>query len=169
MIIKAVSLYQPWATLMAILEKGNETRSWYTPYRGPIAIHAATNMTYIKMRSKHYICSQEPFRSVLNAALKKHAQDHPPGLGFMPLGAIVAIGNLVDCLYIGKTHLHYYDHNKIGARVVPLPIGNELAFGDYAEGRFAWVMKDVRRLPEPIPAKRKQGLWNWEVPEGVAI
>jgi hypothetical protein len=26
-------------------------------------------------------------------------------------------------------------------------------------------LSNIRRLPEPIPAKGQQGLWNWEPPE----
>jgi hypothetical protein len=36
--MKAITLYQPWATLAAIEDKGFETA---TKHRGPIAIHAA--------------------------------------------------------------------------------------------------------------------------------
>ena len=38
---KAISLWQPWASLMAMGLKKNETRSWATSYRGPLYIHAA--------------------------------------------------------------------------------------------------------------------------------
>ena len=38
----------------------------------------------------------------------------------------------------------------------------ELAFGDYTIGRYAWVMADAILFNKPIPAKGKQGLWNWE-------
>lgn len=39
--MKILSLWQPWATLMAMGVKRNETRSWATTYRGDVAIHAA--------------------------------------------------------------------------------------------------------------------------------
>lgn len=39
--MKAITLTQPWATLVAIGAKRIETRSWATRYRGPLAIHAA--------------------------------------------------------------------------------------------------------------------------------
>lgn len=39
--MKALSLTQPWATLVAIGAKKIETRSWSTSYRGPVAIHAS--------------------------------------------------------------------------------------------------------------------------------
>jgi len=34
MIIKALTLWQPWASLMALEEKKIETRSWSTKYQG---------------------------------------------------------------------------------------------------------------------------------------
>ena len=39
--LKAVSLWEPWATGMALNLKRNETRSWPTAYRGPLAICSA--------------------------------------------------------------------------------------------------------------------------------
>ena len=39
--MKAITLWQPWASLIACGAKKYETRSWATRYRGPIAIHAA--------------------------------------------------------------------------------------------------------------------------------
>lgn len=38
--MKALTLHQPHATLVALGVKAIETRSWSTPYRGPLAIHA---------------------------------------------------------------------------------------------------------------------------------
>lgn len=39
--MKALTLHEPWATLVALGVKTIETRSWSTAYRGPLAIHAA--------------------------------------------------------------------------------------------------------------------------------
>lgn len=39
--MKAITIWQPWAEFVAAGVKHNETRSWATKYRGPIAIHAA--------------------------------------------------------------------------------------------------------------------------------
>ena len=39
--MKALTLTQPWASLVALGHKQIETRSWATRYRGPLAIHAA--------------------------------------------------------------------------------------------------------------------------------
>ena len=67
----------------------------------------------------------------------------------MPRGAIVATGELVDCI-------------RITPEFVATLSPDELALGDYTPGRYAWKLANVKRLPEPIPAKGKQGLWNWE-------
>ena len=39
--MKALTILQPWASLIACGAKMIETRSWSTAYRGEIAIHAA--------------------------------------------------------------------------------------------------------------------------------
>lgn len=39
--MKALTLRQPWAALVALDYKRVETRSWQTPHRGPLAIHAS--------------------------------------------------------------------------------------------------------------------------------
>ena len=39
--LKAISLWEPWATGMALELKRNETRSWPTAHRGPLAICSA--------------------------------------------------------------------------------------------------------------------------------
>lgn len=38
--LKAITLWEPWASLMAIGAKKNETRGCWTKHRGDIAIHA---------------------------------------------------------------------------------------------------------------------------------
>ena len=39
--MRAISLWQPWASLIADGRKSIETRHWPTAVRGPVAIHAA--------------------------------------------------------------------------------------------------------------------------------
>lgn len=42
--IKCLSLWQPWASLVAAGVKRHETRHWETAYRGPIAIQASKTL-----------------------------------------------------------------------------------------------------------------------------
>lgn len=140
--IKAISLWQPWASLIAIGAKRFETRSWPTAYRGPLAIHAAKRWT----NDEKNLCCKEPFWEALTEFCigPPHGFDHD-----LPLGCIVAVAELRDCFEIGW-------QPEIGS--------NEYAFGDWRPGRFAWQLNDVRRLDTPIPWRGSQGFFEVELP-----
>ena len=133
--IKALTLWQPWATLVAIGAKRIETRSWVTNYRGPLAIHAARTTV------GHEVCSREPFRSTLEA------YGYWPPLN-APHMSIVAVCELVDIL--PTEDVRGVIENR------------ELAFGDYGNGRYAWLLQAVKRIGTPIRVKGAQGLWTWD-------
>ena len=42
--MRCLTLHQPWATLIMLGSKRYETRSWSTPYRGPLIIHAGKTL-----------------------------------------------------------------------------------------------------------------------------
>jgi hypothetical protein len=160
--MNAISLWNPWALFVKLNEKKNETRSWYTSYRGLLAIHAAK--TFPKEAKE--LCWTEPFRSIL----LKHGYD----LSFsnMPFGCIVATVNLVDCCKVRCVRPVKIDGIIVRTaflesknRLIEVS-GQELIFGNYDPGRYIWLFEDIKPLPEPIPAKGKQGLWNWT--EGAA-
>lgn len=137
--MRALTLTQPWASLVACGAKRIETRDWSTGYRGPLAIHAAKGYP----DHAKALCFEEPFRGALAAA----GLDGPWAL---PKGAIVAVATLKHCIHIpqmGPTTGIPYDD--------PL----EMAFGDYSDGRDMWFLEDVRALPEPIPCRGALGLW----------
>lgn len=81
--MKAISLWQPWASLMALGLKKNETRSWQTHYRGPLLIHAAKRITH--------------WPSIMIQAVFEDIAFQPPDL---PRGVILCRVNLVDCVKI---------------------------------------------------------------------
>jgi len=141
--LKAISLIQPWASLVAIGAKRIETRSWPAKYRGPLGIHASRGFP----KEARELCFQEPFRS----ALLKGGFKDPSGL---PLGAVVAICRLEMVWKIEKE-----------SWIPP----DQVPFGDFTPGRFAWDLVETDRLPEPVPAAGRLGLWEWYVPEGVLI
>jgi hypothetical protein len=47
--MKALSVMQPWATLIALGAKHIETRSWATSHRGQLAIHASSRMNRVAL------------------------------------------------------------------------------------------------------------------------
>lgn len=149
--MKVLTLTQPWATLVAIGAKHIETRSWATSYRGPLAIRAAKGASSIGWPQINHICRHtEPFKSVLQ--LDRHPAEA------LPIGAIVAVCELKGCIRIEEGLLSYQNPG-VGWWIIT---EQERAFGDYTPGRYAWLLADIRALPDPIPAKGKLGLWNYE-------
>jgi len=138
--MKAVTIWQPWTSLMARGIKKAETRGWRTNYRGEIALHAAK-------RSPESLAG---ISTELFMRLSKQFRD----LKCLPVGEVVAIGLLVDCVRVGS---HHWEEN-IKDRMGP----DEFELGDLSDGRYAWLMENVIELAVPIRAKGQQGLWNWE-------
>jgi activating signal cointegrator 1 len=68
--VRALTISQPYASLIANGEKWVENRTWYTPYRGPLAIHAG--------KGSQYLDKQE--------------------LAAYPTGCIIAVARLVACV-----------------------------------------------------------------------
>ena len=146
----AISLIEPWATLMAIGAKRVETRSWSTAFRGPVAIHASKKLD-------KDICRAESYGTVL----QKHF-GRWDFLGMFPLGAIVGTAELLDCQTVevisrdlAQITVHGDPEEAIAAR-------NEIFFGDYTsgEGRYGFVCDYAQMLREPIPARGMLNFWR---------
>ncbi|MFY0545471.1 ASCH domain-containing protein [Brevibacillus sp. H7] len=151
--MKAITIHQPWATLIALGEKQFETRSWATKYRGQLAIHAAKKID-------REACESEPFRSVL--------EKHGYTADNLPTGAVIGIGKLADCLGVGMSDgEHRSMAGDTGIHWIPVK-SNEYHFGWYGVGRYAWELTDVKQI-EPFPAKGQQGLWNWRGDEFLSV
>ncbi len=137
--MKAISLWQPWASLIALGEKRYETRSWATHYRGLLAIHAAKRWTPDQLT----LSQETPFWD----ALDWHQ---------LPLGAVIAVALLMD---VHKTDL--------GPGLIHPK--HELEFGDWTPGRWAWRMDDVLKLDQPIPAVGRQALFDLDLAAEAAV
>lgn len=132
--VRTISLWQPWASLMAIGAKRNETRSWFTAYRGPLAIHAAMRWT----RQQADALAYPPFSLYTGDLLP------------IKLGVIVAVVDLVDCIL----------SDEWDVQNTPL---QELQFGDYGPGRWIWKTENLWRPVRPIPVRGRQGFFNVEM------
>jgi hypothetical protein len=165
--MKALTLTQPYATLIAIGAKQIETRSWSTAYRGPLAIHAAQGLGPVggKRGLCELCCFDETFYWALRDYITTfHGSPLEPA-DTLPRGAVVAVCRLVDSTKLTTQHGKAYRWNEPTQSwaLVPEP---EASFGDYSEGRYGFLLADIRPLPEPIPAKGALGLWDWQSPEG---
>lgn len=134
--LKALTLHQPWAQLIAAGHKRIETRSWQTEYRGLLAIHAA---------------QPQPGETELFTTM---AEDGIDLHGLTPFnvrhGAIIAIATLADVVPIDDLLA-----SDSGGRYT-----SELPYGDFTPGRYAWLLEDIQALSEPYPIAGHQGLWN---------
>lgn len=160
--MKAITLWQPWASLIACGTKKYETRSWSTNYRGPIAIHAAKispSRVIDSIFGKKITDERRNFLKYVRAGLGgKPVYD-------VPLGVIIATADLVDCHKIVRYGGRGMSSQSTGwletESGIYMPTVQEELFGDWMPGRYAWEFQNIQMLPEPIPAKGKQRLWEW--------
>jgi activating signal cointegrator 1 len=141
--MKAITLTQPWATLVALGEKKIETRSWACYYPGPLAIHAAK--AYKKCEYAALMQEQRFIDAI--------------GGNHVVLGCVIAITSVTRCVRMGETGYPSRDDSTL----IPLFTPKEMAFGHYAPGRFAWILGPVQRI-KPVPAVGHQLLWDWDAP-----
>lgn len=157
--LPSLTLHQFWASAIAARIKRCETRGWATRYRGPLAIHAAKSIPAYAREA----AQDTDVAPVL-------AEGGLADLDALPLGAVVAVACLVDCVPTERVSAgmqHAYSPTE-GARPSCLWIPwTERVMGNYEPERFAWVLGGIRPLREPVPAKGAQGLWQWRVPPSV--
>ncbi len=112
--VKALTISQPFASLIANGEKFVENRVWECRYRGPLAIHAG--------KGTQYLDRQE---------LKEY-----------PHGGIVAIADLVACVELEAVRLraraacHVLEVNRVDV--------DEFLNHEHTEGPWCWVLQNVR-------------------------
>lgn len=142
--MKALTLTQPWATLMALQKKQIETRSWSTGYRGELVIHAAKGFPKWAKET----CDDEPFKSALGEYTAET----------LPLSQGLCVVKLLGCF---PTTASGFD--KLAFVAGYKPDIAEIAFGDYSEGRYMWLTEFVRLLPLNgwAPVKGALGLWEF--------
>jgi hypothetical protein len=89
-------------------------------------------------------CEEPEFAEALHGATAKQ----------LPLSVGLCVVRLLDCIRTEELHkAELVLGGKLGT--------NELAFGDYAEGRYAWVTEYVRPILNPIPVKGALGWWEF--------
>lgn len=143
--MKALTLHQPHATLIALGKKPWETRSWKAPVSligQRLAIHAGKTIDHEAMRLNH-----------VGQALGKIAHD----TGLLPRGGIVAVVELLKCRQTSDR-----DRSRSYGGITDRPEH----FGDFSEGRWVWETKLLLRVHPQIVCRGWQGLWN--VPAAIA-
>jgi activating signal cointegrator 1 len=132
-LMHALSLSQPWASLMADGRKCVETRSWPAPQwllGNRLAIHAA--------------------KSIDKKACQKFGYDPEK----IPRGVILCHVHLHACLELPTTPARIVLAQ--GRLMNPV----EIQYGNFDAGRYAWLCSDVQPVDPPIPAKGHLSIWN---------
>jgi activating signal cointegrator 1 len=153
--MKALSLTQPWASLVAAGAKKIETRSFRVSHRGWIAIHAAKAFPGEAKRlcESRMFCRAMGWPESPNPLTQDWLDDNAARIKGLPLGCVVAVARLLACVPTGVL----LADRAYGADMTE----QERAFGNYDTGRWGWILTDVKPLSRPIPAKGALGLWEW--------
>ena len=140
---KALSLWEPWASLVRTGAKTYETRSWATSYRGPLLICAAKTreMDYMVANADFEKGLQKLFWNVTDIKYPVRIKEE-----LLNFGKAVALVELIRCE--PTENLSFSDFSK------------EEMFGDYSPGRFAWKLRMIKNDFEPFPVKGSQGLFE---------
>lgn len=85
--MKAITVCQPWAELIVSGVKPIENRTWQTPYRGRLAIHAGKSKKYYDIDAIDW---------------QNHYKVNLPMPDNVAFGAIIGIVDLVDCVMLSE-------------------------------------------------------------------
>ena len=159
--MNALTLYQPWATLVAMGWKRYETRHWVPSVAAlgrPLAIHA----------SKRW-----------DSTGKRWAARF--GVSECPLGVIVCFVELIGwhrCREVAGELVEVDRSEGTDPLLQRTPTADLSAtsasiprdpYGDYAPGRFAWRLDAVQVPRHRIPIKGRQGLWRFALVDPPAM
>jgi activating signal cointegrator 1 len=137
--LNALSIYQPWASMLIIGARAYDVQHQPTFYRGEVAIF--TPYDYPPWARQRAL--EKEFVGPLSAAgLEPWA---------LPRGVFLGLANLVDVIPIER------DNVVAGVPVCSL----ERWLGDYRAGRYAYRYERIRRLREPIGHRGRGGLFRW--------
>ncbi len=154
--MKAISLWQPWASLMEVGAKTIETRGWKTQYTGDLLI--CSTKSGLKKREFEKLLMKWEFQEGLSKSYGRRDNYgliiNWPGVEIedLPLGIALCVVKLEGCIKTDKL---------ISDNCVPTRYDYSLEkeFGDYSSGRFAWITTNLRPI-KPFPVVGQQGLFN---------
>lgn len=131
--MKVLSLKEPFATLIKNKKKYIETRSWKTNYRGELYIHAS-----IAKIGKSIDGRDELIKLINNDE--------------MGYGYILCKCELEDCILMTEGYIERIKKQE----------PEQYVCGRYEVGRYAWILKNIEPLTNPIIAKGQLGIWNYK-------
>ena len=149
----AITLHQPWASLITLGIKTVETRSWPAPERlvgQTIAVHAGKRVVRkpgVAVENEMWAHLGEDWRKVI------------------PVGAVLAtvtLAGMARVKHVNPTTGHaVHDRSTEVGCAVGLGQTRIDPWGDFSPDRWLCLLADVRALPDPAPAIGHQSFWRW--------
>lgn len=169
--MKALTIRQPWASLIAEGVKTIETRSWSTKYRGPIAIHAGKAELWRHGQAFDDWIAYRSDAPGRGWTARMYRRQHSPMVVPLPLGAVVATAVLTDCvpmvgstdgapdgwpidwplLEVRKNRLLLWPTEEVLPDGMAADLSDQLPFGEFAPGRWAWLLDDIKPTTDRCP------------------
>lgn len=151
--MKALTVWQPWASLIAIGAKPYEFRGWPAPrfVRGVrIAIHAGARplrraeVEELLLRLDSQDAWATGLRPEIAVPYLERIHTSP---GLVPLSSVL-------CTAILGEPVNAYD-------VMPQFAGFPGIDSDRSQANYAWPLTEIEAFWPPVDAKGAQGFWNW--------
>jgi hypothetical protein len=139
--MQALTIREPWASLIVSTNKKFETRDWKRNYRGLLAIHSGKQSVPVEdypLGLEEILDDLEITQNDLNNNKQK----------------IIAIATLKE--------IHLMTDKFINEQTEL-----ERLTGFWEPGLYAWELTNIKPLSEPIAARGMPGLW--EVPDNIYV
>ena len=132
--MRALTVCQPYATLILEGSKRVENRTWETKYRGRMYIHAGRDRSWLSIQDR-------------DGVEWEMAADRP--VDRLPFGAVVGMATLVDCVPMDEIEAGKYDEKYPW-----------LSTHEHAIGPWCWIFAERPTPLGPWPWKGRQGLFD---------
>jgi len=160
---RVLPLWQPYASLMVNRNSSNkaykpfETRSRATKVRGPVLIQATNNWNGTQQSlylSKPFFDAYSNINGIICLTGKPDK--------ILPFGALIGQVDLIGCGLIRNDGSNVViDFQDFTMKNIEVDTESDIYhFGDFRDGRYAWICENPKKLHEPIPFKASQG-WNF--------
>ena len=149
--MKALTIWQPWASLIMIGAKRYEFRRWNFTDKPHLA-------KLVGQRVVIHAGARPAKKGELHDVIERIDADESALIG-------VTARPFIQRVLLGEERLPLA--SALGTAQLGQPIlscdlfGMEVADSDRGSFNYAWPVTDIETFPAPIPAAGAQGFWNW--------
>lgn len=145
--MKALTIKQPWASLIVHGIKDIENRPWRTDYRGPLLIHASKMIYGGNLKS---FLTKEQLEAV------GEEYDEVVREQLTHVGAIIGRVDLVDCVVYHESVWAEHDDEIFNVLSPTFPLPKKRVV-------YNWVLANPVQFVKPIPCPGKLSLWDYDL------